>query len=193
MWPRCVESNGLFKMSHDYIPLLIKAVWPLTTLILVLWFRKEISHLLKRMSQLSIPGGVGIKFGEGPDDDRDEPQQPIPPPKPLTPSTVHWQKSASLFWLGNDLEWTSQTVLRGAPKDRILHGLKQCEHHSSALGFADTGPGRELRVLKSEVTNASEEDLNRKWRIDFSEKIYAVVRGFDGLVREHQPDFSPGP
>jgi hypothetical protein len=182
-------------MSHDYIPLLIKAVWPVTTLILAYWFRDEIRQLVRRRVQLSFPGGLGVMFGEGPSDDRDErePRRPTPPPKPLTPSTVHWEKSASLFWLGNDLEWTSQTVLRGAPKERILHGLKQCEHHSSELGFGDTGPGRELRVLKSEVTGLSEERLDRKWRIDFSEKIYAVVRGFDGLVREHEPDFSPSP
>jgi hypothetical protein len=47
--------------------------------------------------------------------------------------------------------------------------------------------------LMSEVTGLPEERLDRKWRIDFSEKIYVVVRGFDGLVREHQPDFRPGP
>src|SRR5438067_11717682 len=131
-------------MSHDYIPLLIRAVWPTTTLILVFWFRKELHQLLKRILQVSIPGGLAVMFGEGPSDDRDdrEPRKPTPPPKPITPSSVHWEKSASLFWLGNDLEWTSQTVLRGAPKDRVLHGLQHCDHHSYQLGFGDTGSGR---------------------------------------------------
>jgi hypothetical protein len=179
-------------MSHDYIPLLIKAVWPVTTLILVFWFRDDIHQLLRRVLHLTFPGG-GVRFGEGPYDDRDdrEPRKAVPPAKSLTPSSVHWDKSASLFWLGNDLEWTSQTVLRGAPKDKILHGLRHCEYHSSQLGFGNSGPGKELAALKSEAMGLSEGQLTRQWRIDFSEKIYAVVRGYDGLVREHQPDFSP--
>src|SRR5439155_6048604 len=95
-------------------------------------------------------------------------------------SQLKWENSANLFWLGSDLEWTSQTVLREAPRDKILHGLRQCQHHSAELGLTDTGPGRELNALKSEVTNTSDANINRKWRIDFSEKVYAVVRGSPG-------------
>lgn len=114
------------------------------------------------MLQVSIPGGIAVLFGEGSSDDGDgrESRKPAPPPKPLT-STVDWEKSASSFGWAMTLSG-SQTVLRGVAKERILHGLKQCEHHSSELGFGDTGAGGELRVLKSKVTNLSEEQLDRK-------------------------------
>jgi hypothetical protein len=70
-------------MSHDYIPLLIKAVWPVTTLIILFWFRKELRQLLRRMLQVSIPGTLAALFGEGPSDDRAErePRRPTPPTK----------------------------------------------------------------------------------------------------------------
>jgi hypothetical protein len=181
-------------MSHDYIPLLVKAVWPFTTAVFVFWFQKEIRKLIVSLSQIKF-GNLAVLFGQTPTDDIDErePRTPRSVKQVDAPSNVRWENSANLFWLGNDLEWTSQTVLRGAPKEKVLHGLRHCEHHSSELGFADSIPGGKLSALKAEVTSLSEATLSRQWRIDFSERIYVVVREFDSLVRGNQPGFRPGP
>ncbi len=109
------------------------------------------------------------------------------------PPAAKWERVANLFWLGNDLEWTVQTVLRGAPKERIFHGLRQCDHHSSELGLADSAAGKQVSELKSQVESLPEAAFDRQWRNDFAEKMYSVIKGFDILVKMKQPDFRPGP
>ena len=45
------------------------------------------------------------------------------PKQVIAPSDVKWDNVADLFWLGSELDWTAQAVLRGAPKEGIVHGL----------------------------------------------------------------------
>jgi hypothetical protein len=84
-------------------------------------------------------------------------------------------------------------LLRGAPKERIFHGLRQCDHHSSQLGLADSAPGKQVSALKSQVDSLPEAALDRQWRNDFVEKMYLVIKGFHSLVRQSQPNFRPSP
>ena len=35
--------------------------------------------------------------------------------------------------------------------------------------------------------------LDRKWRDSFTQEIRSIVRGFDIIVRQHQPNYRPGP
>ena len=78
-------------------------------------------------------------------------------------------------------------------KERIFHGLRQCDHHSSELGLADRAPGKQVSALKSQVESLPEAALDRQWRNDFVEKMYSVIKGFDSLVKQRQPNFRPGP
>jgi hypothetical protein len=180
-------------MIHDLIPLVTALLWPATILILVCWFRKGIKALIASVVEAKIGNSVFLKFGQAQSDITIE-TLPNPATKQISaPSGVEWENVANLFWLGNDLEWTGQTVLRGAPRERVHHGLKKCNHHCSELGLTDSVPGKQLTLLKSQVEGMSEAALDRQWRNAFSEKILGVVRGFDILVREQQPNFRPDP
>ena len=55
------------------------------------------------------------------------------PKQVIAPSDAKWDNVADLFWLGSELDWTAQTVLRGAPKERIVHGLTQSYQHCSQI------------------------------------------------------------
>jgi len=179
-------------MIHDFVRLMVALVWPLTILILVCWFRKGIKDLIKSVTEAKIGNSVFFKFWQAKTDVSAEAL--LPEPKDITaPSAAKWENTANLFWLGNDLEWTPQTALRGAPKERILHGLTKCNHHCSELGLASSEPGKQLSALKTQVESLPESALDRKWRNNFAEQMYSVVRGFDVLVKQHQPDFRPDP
>jgi hypothetical protein len=99
----------------------------------------------------------------------------------------------NIFWLGGDLIWSAQLVLRGAPKGKILHGLRQSYHHISELGLTDSDPAKELASLKSGLESLQESALDRAWRSSFSEKIYAVTRMVNALLGEKQPSFRSNP
>jgi hypothetical protein len=109
------------------------------------------------------------------------------------PSGAKWENVGNLFWLGGDLVWTAQSALRGAPKERILHGLTQSYHHISELGLAESAPGKQLSLLKSETADLPEANLDRAWRGDFSERVYGVTRMINNLLGDQQPEFRPNP
>lgn len=101
------------------------------------------------------------------------------------PSGTRWENVADLFWLGSDLTWTDWRVNSGAPRERILHGLRQSYHHISELGLADSVPGKLLSTLRSQA-ESTPEPLNQRWRTDFAEdfltypKELVILRGASG-------------
>jgi hypothetical protein len=183
---------------HDFIPLITAMApysWPITVLILAWSFRNRI----KDVTEAKIGDSLQVKFGQVPSDleSRQATDETLPSPssKQLSAlSGVKWGRVADLFWLGSDLDWTAQTILRGAPKERILHGLTQCYHHISELGLAESAPAKQLSLLKSETANLPETTLDdRAWRSAFSEKILAVTRSINDLLGGQQPDFRSHP
>ena len=180
-------------LLRDLIPLMTALVWPLSILILVLYFRGGIKNLIASVVEARIGDSAFFKFGQAGADAVDK---PTTTPKQLSapaPPAVKWENTASLFWLGNDLEWTAQTVLRGAPKEKIIHGLTQCCHHLSELGLMDSDSGKQLSSLKSQVESLPEPALDRQWRDTFAEKIHSVIAALSILARGHQPNFRPFP
>jgi hypothetical protein len=120
---------------------------------------------------------------------------PIPelPQASSSDAETKWDKVADVFWLGSDLDWAAQTVLRGAPKERIVHGLTQSYHHASQCGLSNTVHAKHLATLKSQVQAMQESDLDRDWRANFVEQLYQITKGFSDLAKERQPDFRPSP
>ena len=179
-----------------FVPLLTGLIWPTAILIILWWFGGEIRRLVKSLAEAKIGDSLVFKFWQAKTDLKSV--EPMPSvavePKQITaPPEANWEKVADLFWLGSDLDWTAQTVLRGAPRERIIHGLTQSCHHGSQCGLSNTLPGRKLASLKSQVESMQEAALDRDWRANFVEQIYGVIRGFSELARERQPDFRPSP
>ena len=180
--------RDLIPLLTPFVPLLIALIWPITILVILCWFREGIRGLIRLVAEaksdlLSIERLPNV----------DTPTASGTPKQISAPSDGKWDKVADLFWLGSDLDWTAQTVLRGAPKERIAHGLTQSYHHCSQLGLSNTAPGKQLASLKSQVEGMQDSALEREWRANFVEQLYAVINGFSGLARERQADFRPSP
>jgi len=50
---------------------------------------------------------------------------------------IHWQKPATLFWLGNDLMWIQDQMYRGSTPGRVLQGVENAIAYCRDLGFED--------------------------------------------------------
>ena len=187
--------HELVSLTTPFVPLLVSLVWPATILIILCWFKGPIKVLITQLSEAKLGEKLFFKFWQVKSDIESVEQLPattapvaLPPP-----SEARWDRVANVFWLGSDLDWTAQTVLRAAPKERILHGLTQSYHHASQCGLANTVPGTHLATLKSQVQAMQESALDRDWRANFAEQLYRISRGFSDLARERQPDFRPSP
>lgn len=186
---------------HDLIPLITALApysWPVTIGALALLFRSRIKDIVelklgeKFYAKLVPYGGVPSDLVSA-DPTIDE-RHPRPATKQLdAPPGPQWANVGNVFWLGGDLIWTAQFALRGAPKEKILHGLTQSYHHISELGLAGSEPAKQLSSLKSETSNLPETRLDRAWRATFSEKIYGVTRMINGLLVAQQPRFRSNP
>jgi len=182
---------------HDLTPLIIALApysWPVTVLILAWSFRNRI----KEITEAKFGDKVYVRWGQVPSDLKSDETIGAVLPHPATkqlgsPSDPKWENVGNLFWLGADLDWTAQTALRGAPKERILHGLTQSYHHLSELGLAESAPAKQLALLKSEIGSLPETTLDRTWRSAFSERIYAVTRAINALLGGQQPGFRSSP
>jgi len=183
-------------MAHDILSFLIALLWPATVLILAFGFRKSIKELIESLAELRVLGDKAVlKWSQARVDTLAETEEGrLSSPKQLVEVPVgEWDKPADLFWLGSDLETTAQTALRGAPRERILRGLRQSCHHLSELGLGDSVPGKELTSLHSQVAHLPEASLDRQWRNDFASKIYSIIQAVSERVKAAQPGFRSHP
>jgi hypothetical protein len=181
-------------MAHDLLSFFTALLWPATVLILALGFRKSIKQLIESLTELRLWGEKAVlKWPQAKVDTMGELSAPSSPKQLSGVPTAKWDKPANLFWLGSDLETTSQTALRGAPKERILRGLRQSSHHLSELGLGDSAPGKALSSLNSQVAIQPEASLDRQWRNDFALKINSIIQAVSDLARAAQPNFRPHP
>ncbi len=186
---------------HDLIPLISALApysWPVTIGLLALLFRRRIRDVVelklgeKFYAKLVPYGGVPSDLLTT--DPTTNAKQPRPAARQIDAQLgPQWGNVGNMFWLGGDLIWTAQFALRGAPKEKILHGLTQSYHHISELGLAGSEPARQLSSLKSETANLPETSLDRTWRAAFSEKVYEVTRMINSLLVAQQPGFRAQP
>src|SRR5712692_1324528 len=177
---------------HDFIPLMTASVWPVTVLGLAFLFRGSLKARLTALSEARI-GNNALIFGQaGTDRVAEGFPKSLPTPKQITAAeTVKWQNVANLFWLGNDFQWMAQIALRGASRQEILHGLKQCSHHASELGLAEDDAGKRLAELKSQVDILPDSSLTAEWRASFAKQVYSVIERVSTLTKAKQGNFRP--
>jgi hypothetical protein len=173
---------------QNVVSLLGVVAWPLTLLVIVGFFRRKLSGLIESVTEARIGSNV-LTFGQAKSDksDRALPETIQAVNTRNSTESPRWENAGNLFWLGHDLMWTMQMALRGAPKDRILHGLKQSNYQLTHLGV--NGAANQLRQIISQLDSLAESQLDREWRGKFSDQISSVIDRIGGLAAMHQPDF----
>jgi hypothetical protein len=189
---------------YSLIPLLTAALWPLTVIILVFWFRRGLKSLLASITEARIGNNV-FTFGQAksdktlPEPAHDPPPASSkeisaqPPSRAIGSRVIDWSHTGNLFWLGHDLQWTAQMALRGAPKETILHGLRQSYHNLYDLGGGEIAAAKLLKRLESQAENLPETALDRNWRNDFTVNLGSVITEVGTLAQKNQTNFRASP
>lgn len=168
-------------INSDNLPSLISAVaWPTMVLILFLAFKRELKTLLQRIEKAKLPGGSEVVlYGESKIDNGILSKQDLVVNNGESKvieqkSKIRWQNSGGLFWLGHDLTWTIDVLLRGGTQEKIVLGLNQAHLHAKTMEFPESIAQR-IYQLKVEAEVLSEEYWETKQRRLFADKIYDVI------------------
>ena len=103
---------------------------------------------------------------------------------------MEWGKSGDLYWLGHDLMWTLDVMLRGADKPEILHGIRQSIHHARELAL--TVCAQRLEKLHDAV-NSAPESLTTSHRDEFGIELRRITDQFGAIAEAAQPGFRASP
>jgi len=194
-------------ITPENLPLIFTAIvgllssfcWPIIVISAILCFRKDIRGLLNRLQTAKLPGGAeaSFQFGDLPSDksvknaiekaSSDEAKNIVETGK------VKWENSGNLYWLGHDLMWTIDAVLRGGDRNAILHGLKQSLHHAHALGLSNTSFDARLSKLYSEAENSLLQDWAPQKRLQFVNELSVIRTEIGDLISSHQSDYGRKP
>jgi len=174
-------------------------IWPFVVLVLgilfLLLFKKSIEKLINRVTEIRINKTI-IGFGKSLADKEIQPELATIKDEQLSTKLkdkINWNKSGTLYWLGHDLMWTIDVLLRGGQREDIIYGLKQSLHHASSLGFQGTAIENWLKELKTEAENSLPKDWTGLKRNNYAIRLTNIKR-FIGIIAESaQPDFEPKP
>jgi hypothetical protein len=89
------------------------------------------------------------------------------------PGALDTGKPATLYWLGHDLMWAADALLRQAPPREVIIGLEQAQHHLIETGLEGTPIAREMAQLKDLVSRS--EELTTPVRDAYASQLGSII------------------
>jgi len=133
---------------------------------------------------------VSLAFGRASFDKRDLQTGPLK--KSAAPiHSLRTSATGSLYWLGHDLMWTADALLRKGPSEHVLIGPARARHHLVQVGLGDTPIEREIRGL-SELIQQSEE-LSPSLRDEYASQLGSIIDRIGMTAEAAQADFQVPP
>jgi hypothetical protein len=181
-------------ITAENLPAVLSSLaWPLLVFIIFLVLRNEIRSLLKRLQNAKLPGGTEASFTYGTASVDKFSESSSHDKEAIKHVRAKWENTGNLFWACHDLMWTSDITLRGAPKEKIVHGLHQFLHHVRSLQFTNSSIETRLSRLLSEVEKSNEQDWTPAKRDSFAKDLKAYKWEIGTLATTNQPDYQPEP
>lgn len=177
-------------------------VWPCVALCIVAIFAGRLKEMLSHVNSARFKG-IEATFGYGEAAvDRGTASLPgvatpaeaagaIEPPVAGHIEQVDWSKNGDLFWLGYDLLWTVDTLLRGGPALDITWGLNQALHHARSIGFQDAAITGSLSGLREAALDNCDDDWTARRRNDVASRLSEIATRVGDLASASQRGWVP--
>ena len=164
-----------------------------TAVVALLVFRTQIASMLGSATSFKVPGfEIVTKYGEASTDKRVLHGQAKSIGGQSSAGTgTDWAKPGDLFWLGNDLMWATDVLLRGGASKEIALSLVQSCHHARQLGFVDDEVGHALAASAAEAAASSDEHWTLERRNEKARRIRDIANLIGGMAAAGQPHFEP--
>ncbi len=133
---------------------------------------------------------LALPWGESAFDMRNSLASP-PEKATLIPSYLVNSATGNLYWLGHDLMWTADTLLRQGPAEQVIIGLDQALHHLVHVGLGETPFELDLQALRAQIQSSKE--LSASLRDEYANKIGAIIDRIGATLEAAQSDFQVPP
>jgi hypothetical protein len=97
----------------------------------------------------------------------------------------------NLFWLGHDLMWTADMLLRQGPSAEVLIGLDQAIHHLARAGLSVTPMASDLQALRTQIQ--ADSALTTASRDEAAKLLGSVIDRLGAVLEAAQGDFQLPP
>ena len=146
------------------IALLEIITWPTVVIIVVFVLKDDLISLLEKIKSANFRD-LTVEFGKA---EVDKPTLEKKTPN-TTSSTPDFKAGniGNIYWLGHDVMWTIDVLLRNGSKDAIEHGIRQCLHHANEAGF----PISKLNKLQEIVEDSLEMELTTSKRQEIANEL----------------------
>jgi hypothetical protein len=164
--------------------------WPILALALVLMFKRQIREVIDRIQWAELPGGFKtvFRYGATPID------RAVADVRQASPATgmklAALCKPATTYWLGHDLMWTLDIILRGASRDEIVHGFRQSLLHARNAELSGTPLVDRLSRLHDEAAQTLVTDWSPVLRLRFANEISILRTEIGRVFAAQQPDYA---
>ena len=181
-------------MDYVFEALRIIISWPVLALVVILMYRKEVRKLIGRLKKAWV-----FEWGDVPSDKipekTEESKSVTASPETLKPekSPIKLKNVANIFWVGHDLMWVYDAILRNAPGSSIVHGLKQSLHHIRELGLKDNPIEQKLAKMLQEAEETPDEDWHQTRRGYHAGEVLSIRDHLGGIINKQQRDFRGRP
>lgn len=133
---------------------------------------------------------AGIPYGQAGMDKPDAHTHPQKNPAPL-PRSLITSATGSLYWLGHDLMWTADALLRKGPSEDVLVGLAQARHHLAEVGLEGTPIEGEIRALGELIQQSKE--LSPSLRDAYASQLGSIIDRIGMTAEATQTNFKVPP
>lgn len=112
--------------------------------------------------------------------------------------SLHWDKSATLFWIANDLMWIQDMMFRAALPPRILQGVAHVRQYLIQFGFTtDSYPIKQVDVCYSVLSSLVDVRGVSDDEVRILQQHYETINGMitnlkwflSGLAEIREPGF----
>ena len=120
-----------------------------------------------------------------------------PDPKTLAPirhaliTALKVSATGSLFWVGHDLMWSADALLRNAPAQQVLIGLAQARHHLVEVGLSNTPMESQIVELSRLIRESKE--ISASSRDDYANQLGSIIDRIGMAAEAAQADFKVPP
>jgi hypothetical protein len=109
----------------------------------------------------------------------------------LTANSLVKGATGNLYWLGHDLMWTADTLLRQGPVEQVVIGLDQALHHLIHAGLRETPVEFDLQALRGQIQLSKE--LSVSQRDEYANRIGGIIDRIGATLEAAQGDFQVPP
>jgi hypothetical protein len=204
----------LLELLTQSAALVVGCGWPLVVFMLILVFvgvfRRDIPKLLAR-GEVRALGGT-FKWGEASADRRREWAEGVrdvpllvvderevdeagaEPDRAAEPA-IKWENTGSLFWLGVDLIWAMDFVLRGAPGEAIGYLVEHLLSYIRSMGLASTEVGAAIEGNLAEIMmqSAVAEEWTEERRNSYATFFLKAAKDIGRLATDNQREHGGWP